>query len=528
MKTYKSHLLSTSYNYEKTLRRPVYRSSAIFPFILNKKLNTKIHFLGYWLIKRNIKEVKILTKIRGKKTKVLKQFTKNITAVKSYTIDLKKEMNFKNFNDSFEGSIELEVLSKYDMVYPYGAFVINFEGLNSSSVVHTCGRIYNNKEDEISNNRSIVPETGFDVQCNQKLDTFFSFVNGKKELKNFKIPLQLINSYGDKKSKIIRFKRLKAYETIFNFFLDKKDQAFLDNKKGTVKIFHNFKSFFPRFLAGTFDKKKYDSSITHTYYDLSSKADSSQYWINPNPKKYFDSSVAIPLLIKENMKTELVIYPNFSKSKFKLNLEIFDQRGKKIGNIKNLLSIDKNFDKIKHININSIIESKNISLKKNSNYFCRIYTVFEDKILTRLKFGLNFGKIKEDEDTVAFDSNICFNAKIPISSFENKKSTFKWGLLLNKNNSKILISNLSGLKTKYKKANLDLKFWNNNNNQFIKKKVTIPNNGNYFFNLDKQKKIKNFLKKSSGWMTIKSDNPFINGWYLDISKNGSVGADHLF
>ena len=29
-------------------------------------------------------------------------------------------------------------------------------------------------------------------------------------------------------------------------------------------------------------------------------------------------------------------------------------------------------------------------------------------------------------------------------------------------------------------------------------------------------------------MTIESDNPFINGWYLDISKNGSVGADHLF
>ena len=47
-----------------------------------------------------------------------------------------------------------------------------------------------------------------------------------------------------------------------------------------------------------FDKKKYDSSITHTYYDLSKKKDSSQYWINPNPKKYFDSSVAIPLLIK--------------------------------------------------------------------------------------------------------------------------------------------------------------------------------------------------------------------------------------
>ena len=101
-------------------------------------------------------------------------------------------------------------------------------------------------------------------------------------------------------------------------------------------------------------------------------------------------------------------------------------------------------------------------------------------------------------------------------------------MLLNKNNSKVLISNLSFLKTKHKEANLNLKFWNNYNNEFINKKVIIPKNGNYFFNLNKQKKIKDFLRKRSGWVTIESDNPFINGWYMDISKNGSVGADHLF
>ena len=147
MKTYKAHLISTSSNQKKILRKPVYRSSAIFPFILSKKLNTNIHFLGYWLIKRNIKEVEILITIRNKKGKIYKQFKKYITHVKSYTINLKKEINFEQFNNLFIGSIELEVFSKYDMVYPYPAFVINFDGLNNSSAVHTCGRVYNDKDD---------------------------------------------------------------------------------------------------------------------------------------------------------------------------------------------------------------------------------------------------------------------------------------------------------------------------------------------------------------------------------------------
>ena len=526
MKTYKAHLVTTSSHQKKISRKPVYRSSAIFPFILSKKLNTNIHFLSYWLIKRNIKEVEILITIRNKKGKIYKKFKKHITHVKSYTINLKREINFEQFNNLFIGSIELEVFSKYDMVYPYPAFVINFDGLNNSSTVHTCGRIYNDKDDAIANNKFIVPETGFDIIANEKFNPFFSFVNGSKELKNFKILIEFINSYGRKKNKILKFKKLAAYETCFITFLDKKDRVFFSNKKGTVKIHHKFKSFFPRFLAGSFDKKKYDSSITHTYYDLSNKKDSSQYWINPNSKKYFDSSVAVPLLIKENLKTELAIYPNFSKSKFKLNLEIFDQNGRKIGKINNFQTINESFKFIKHLNINNIINSNMIKLKKNMNYFCRIYISYENKILTRLKFGLNIGNIKDDKET--FDSNICFNAHVPIRSFENKKKTFKWGLLLNKNNSKVLISNLSFLKTKHKEANLNLKFWNNYNNEFINKKVIIPKNGNYFFNLNKQKKIKDFLRKRSGWVTIESDNPFINGWYMDISKNGSVGADHLF
>ena len=232
------------------------------------------------------------------------------------------------------------------------------------------------------------------------------------------------------------------------------------------------------------------------------------------------------LFVRDNLKTEIAIYPNFSKSIFNLNLQIFDQQGKKKGFIRNFFKIDDQFKSIKYLDLNQIIKSKNILLNKKNNYFCRIYLSYKDKILARLKFGLNIGRVNKKNSS--FDCNICFNAIVPIKFIEKKRGTFKWGLLLNKNNSQILISNISNLKFSDKKANLNLKFWNTYNSNFLQKRISIPSNGNLFFNLNKEKRIKNFLKKNAGWMTIESDNPFINGWYLDISKNGSVGADHLF
>ena len=46
---------------------------------------------------------------------------------------------------------------------------------------------------------------------------------------------------------------------------------------------------------------KSNSTLTHTYYDLKNSKEMTNYWLNPNKKKYFDSSVAIPLFNKENL-----------------------------------------------------------------------------------------------------------------------------------------------------------------------------------------------------------------------------------
>ena len=66
MKNYYQHLKSTKEFGEKEdlIKKPILRSSAIFPVIKNSFCTTSIHFLGYWLLKRNISQVKFTMTLR--------------------------------------------------------------------------------------------------------------------------------------------------------------------------------------------------------------------------------------------------------------------------------------------------------------------------------------------------------------------------------------------------------------------------------------------------------------------------------
>lgn len=526
MKSYQAHLLSTGLkNPAYNKKNQVLRSSAIFPFIINKALDTKILFMGYWLLKRNIKNVILKVQLRSQNGNIIKRKISKISEVKAFSISVKKILNFKSINQIQFGSIELEIFSKTNMVYPYPAVVVNYEGKDSSTFVHTCGRIYNNKKDFDQNNQQHVMETGVDILPNENFQPFFSFVNGKTRIKRDEILIKIINNYGEILNKRITIENLKPYETKFIFFLNSNEKQFLKGEKGTLKIKHNFKSFFPRFLSGNIEYNNNNSSLTHTYYDTSNQKNKSTFWLNPDTKVFYDSSVSFPLFKNKNSYTELVIYPNFPKCNISFDIEIFNSNGKEIKKIPSILKLNKKIDKPIYLKIKEILKKKRVSINFNKNFLVKLIVKGNGKVPTRLKFGLNLGfKNKYD-----IPSNICFNAHVPNKNVLTKPGTFKWAPLLNKYDSFFVISNTSNLKNNNNKdARIILNFWNEQNNKFLEKKIFIKNNASYWFRLNEQKDIKRFLKNKTGWVTIKSNNPFVNGWYIEKSKIGFIGADHFF
>jgi len=95
MKSYYQHLSSIREFGEKEniLKKPILRSSAIFPVIHNKFYSSSIHFLGYWLLKRNIPEVTLFITLRNADGNTLSRQTQIIDSAKAFSINLDEILN---------------------------------------------------------------------------------------------------------------------------------------------------------------------------------------------------------------------------------------------------------------------------------------------------------------------------------------------------------------------------------------------------------------------------------------------------
>jgi hypothetical protein len=521
MKTYKQHLITSQAFGEKLnlIKKPIFRSSAIFPVINNRFLETNVMFLGYWLIKRKILEVSVLVTLRDQNGTILKRETIIVDQIKSYKIAVRKIIN--NKNDDFLGSVELEVFSARDMVFPYPAFVLNYLSKDSSTFVHTCGRIYNDQEDLQLNSDIHVAESGFDIIPNNNFEPFFAFVNGSIPILSKAVNIEIINFKGKVLKKKIIIKKMNALETKFIYFLKQAEKIFLEGKKGTAKIKHNFNGFFPRFVCGNIKKDKSISSLTHSYYDTS-KSTKDSYWQNPDKKNLYDSIISFPIFYKKKEYTELVLYPIYPESNMNFDLEVYDSDGKLLDKIYSIFNIKKKLSLPAYIEIKKFLNQD--ILKNKQHLFAKILINGNGKLPSRIKFGLNIGKPNK------FDvpSNICFNAQVPNLKIFKKPGTFKWCPILNNKHSSIILANFSYAKKGFKKSIVIVKFWREKDQKFLEKTLVINDNGSHYLDINKDKKIKSFLGKESCWATFDSNNPFLNGYYLEDMGSGIVGADHLF
>ena len=91
MKSFYEHLRSRLEFGEQIhdTRKPVFRSSGIFPVVRNSFYTSEILFLGYWLIKRDINEISSVLTLRNQSGEILKRNFLSISEPRSYSVDLK-------------------------------------------------------------------------------------------------------------------------------------------------------------------------------------------------------------------------------------------------------------------------------------------------------------------------------------------------------------------------------------------------------------------------------------------------------
>lgn len=506
-------------------RKPVMRSSAIFPVIQNSEYKSQILFMGYWLIKRDIPQISSLVTLRDKSGNILKRKLMSISEPKSYSLSLDSMLKDDPTKNNFLGSLEIEFFSASDMVYPFPAVVLNYYNDEFNTCVHTTGRIYNDMEDLTENEKFSVPETGFDIHSNKDLSSFLAFVNGPKINDNGIIDFTITNHDSKKLSGTISIGKINSYETIFLKFSEyvPKLTEFLEEKSGSITLKHNFTGFYPRFLVGTIQTSFPSVSFTHSYYDCTSCDSTSDYWDRISDD-YYDSSLYIPMFTKNNQFTELIIYPNLSPSQLNLQIDLYDQEGNILKSIPNYMIIDSSESKLTKINFNQLLAETELFSEKV--FSAHIITNSKDrKIPTRMKFGLNIG-IKNQKSKIP--CNICFNSKLGNPIIENKPGSFHWCPIFSDDTAVITIGNFSPKKIYSKSAQITINFYHEQDSETLQKTIQILPNSEYRFVIKENDDVKSFLHNTNGWVTFKSDNPFIQGYYFNFHLSGSVAGDHWF
>jgi hypothetical protein len=505
-------------------RRPVFRSSAIFPVLKNKNFNSRILFMGYWILKREIQEVSILYTLRKHSGEIISRKTILINSPRSQVLEICDILPAEIGDLDFMGSLELEVFSTRDMVFPFPAFVLEYYGKFFSTCVHTTGRIFNDFEDFNDTADLKVAESGFDLRSTRDIEPFFAFVNGPVE-NDMHLDLEFINSRNQSANAVVESDPIKPYETkyvfIKKYFPD--FDVFLNNRSGTVKIKHDFKGFFPRFLAGNINRNKWIASITHTFYDCSKIDQSEGYWVRESEVMY-DCSVFTPVFLDQNRFTDIIVYPVFSPSEFQIDLSLFDQSGECLLKLHDILKID-GIGKYDVINVNEFVIKNKLDKDEIKGALLTGSWSNGSKIPSRLKFGLNVGV---GGTTESLASNICFAADLGIGKTLQKKGTRKWAPILNKGEACIVVTNSSTLKKGGITANIKYKIFRESDDSFLEYKSSIPAHGQLRISPKHSFEINEFLQGQPGWVYIDSDNPFVNAWYFNFSESGVVAADHSF
>ena len=527
MKTFQQHLKDTQ-SFEKSFvqlnRKPVYKGSAIFPVFQSSTLQSRIHFMGYWMVKKNISEIGLLVTLRDEFGQLIYRYKDQITKPVAKQIELSYLLEKIHWlNDEFIGSIELEVFSSRDLIFPYPAFIINYYNDNSSAVVHTTGRVFENQNDYINTEES-VKEAGFDLIGDKDIHSFITFVNGNKKVDKTILELEFINSSNESKFIEINIGETLPYQTtklVLNNYLDL--NKFLKGQTGTIKIKHPFDSFFPRFIAGNYDLKTQAIGITHTFYDNSDNDNEVAYWKNEDRELMHDSAVFIPLFINNGEYTKLKLYPIASPSSHIIDLIFYSKKGEKLYEIKKFKTISGDLNTYESIDFISILNENGYSDKHNVAGVLILKSWIENKIPTRLKYGLNVGLENRSYD---LPTNICFASQISNLSILKKKGTFKWFPLIGSANSRAIIHNSSFLKNYSKEANIRVSYYSKTIENTLEEEITLAP----FEQIEIRytEKLIQIFNDETIWITITSDNPFINAWYFTFNDSGAVGGDHSF
>jgi hypothetical protein len=532
MRSYFSHLQTASTATVEAAvprgvaRKPVFRSSAIFPVFHLPEIRTRIAFLGYWLVKRGIPEVHAVVTLRNAQGKALHRHTRLITETRAFRIevaDLLAETGVVSGSE-FVGSLEIEFYAARDLVYPYPAVVVQYYGPEFGTIVHSAQRVFNDGEDRDTNLETSVPEAGFNIYADNDREPFFAFVNGCDEVRGGQVEMKFFNARGETLAHTIPVSVLSPYQTTVVYPDRHVDlQAFLGGQPGTAQIRFDVSWVFPRIIAGNVQRSRQGLSVTHTYYDTSANSGSEHYWPDA-PEGWLPASLYVPVSVTEDRYTNINFYPIYSPAELEFDIAFYREDGSLIGTAGGIHRISPIRRGLRTIALKPLAAQLGADLQRplGANLIAR--PVRGSRLPTRLKIGLDYGRGNE-----ALPCNICKTMDVCNPALEHKQRSFHWAPVpSDQQDAVIWIVNSAPMNPYTRNAHVALTFYREQDTAVLTRELTIGPNGLAEIRLSEHPGLRSFFRGTMGWYTCVSSNPYVKTYYISESRSGIIGGDHDF
>ncbi len=505
---------------------PTLRSSAIFPVFNLLNIHSRILFMGYWILKRNIHEILAVVNLRSEKGTLLSRQSFTITEPKTFRVELQDQLSLAGMptDQPFIGSLEIEFYSTVHLVFPFPAVVINYYGPHFSTVVHTAQRVYNDFEDKKRNSQSSVPESGFNIYADDNHEPFIGLINGPEPVEDSTFSMEFYNLHRQSLKHDILLGKMDAYETRVIYPAQEVNlKEFLQGEVGAAKARFQVNWIFPRLVVGNIDNRVPALSITHTYYDTSGSASTSDYW-QPSEPKWYDATLMVPLFARNHHFTNIYFYPIYSPSSFDIDIEIYSEEGKCLGSKKRALSLESPFSELKRIELKHLLNELKIPLE--NPLVARLIAIpsSQSRLPARIKIGLDVGN-----DPAQMPCNICTNLQPFNPALENKPKSFRWGpVLCDQPEASIWITNSAPQVNYTREAEVELTFFREEDASTCKRMFLLHPHGFRTIYPNEDPELRDFFKNKIGWFTATTTNPYTSTYYFAESSSGIVGGDHGF
>ncbi len=282
----------------------VFRSSAIF--FIPGNVKTTITVSNYWDFKNGM-EVGLLFSIRGIGGKLIERreryFTEGLVINETHWPIL-------------EGSVEIEVFGNKNLRIPYAAVMAVYETNSSISMVHSYGRNHNLIEIEDEGSLTTARESCWTLRHHVDIDNESVFHNGHLAVEEQEATFIITNQKGKEFYVKFYMPSLNAFETyifkVADIFPDYKD--FLGGENGWGTIHFENQTAFTRLLLIWRNRITKELQVTHSNFDYSEIETNRIQATKPALMKW-------PSLLSNSDFSKVVVYPKFSKGRYKIYSE---------------------------------------------------------------------------------------------------------------------------------------------------------------------------------------------------------------